>query len=414
MTSSTLSTNPTRAITSSCKPAPLRWNSWRQPPSIHWSGNAILPRVCSPVCPKWAVFIPVVTAHRQLFVRAALSASLQLTPCAPSLSHASFRSFAALSLPVTCDYFFPLQQNALFFPEEITRHGDKNRKKGNNFLLAPRPGLETPLSSTVHSATKPTCERSSSHGTESCTRMSTRQNSSVLPLTSRELHCRKTQGKIYTWDTLALQGCVRQDGLAHRVAQKNFGTQGAIVQKLWSCSRQAAVIPSLRASSAQCENSVQRLDPAGKLTFTYKKPYIFHQIISQSRWQSAGASIRGRTGGTAWRWGGLGSAETSRERAPPPTAESTEIAELPTSKHGLGGGTCLRRRSCPGGRRGPLPARRSGAVPVPRGGRNGPGRMRDAGCPSRPAPPRPPRPRTHRAGGRSAAAARLKPPPSAA
>lgn len=137
----------------------------------------------------------MVTAHRQLFVSAVLSAFLQLTPCAPSLSRASFRSFAALSLPVTCDYFSPLLQNALFFPEEISRHGDKNRKKGNNFLLAQRPSLETSLNSTVHPVTKPTYKRSSSHRTDSCTTTSTRQNSSVLPLTSPELHRRKIQGK---------------------------------------------------------------------------------------------------------------------------------------------------------------------------------------------------------------------------
>lgn len=125
---------------------------------------------------------------RQLFVLATLLALLQLTPCAPSLSQASFRSFTALSLPVTCDYFFPLLQNAVFFPEEISRHGDKNRKKGNNFLLAPRLGLETSLTSTVHPATKPTCKRSSSRRTEWGTGTSTRQNSPVLPLTSPELH----------------------------------------------------------------------------------------------------------------------------------------------------------------------------------------------------------------------------------
>lgn len=148
------------------------------------------------------------------------------------------------------------------------------------------------------------------------------------------------------------------------------------------------MIPLLRASSAQCENSVQGLDPAGKLTFTCKKPYIFHQIISQSRCQTTGASIRGGTGGNAWRWGGLGSAETSRERAPPPTAETTGITKLPTSKHGGRGrhlppATLLprgppRAAPCPAERRGPGTSAGQGTAL--------------AGCPSRPAPSRPPGP----------------------
>lgn len=77
----------------------------------------------------------------------------------------------------------------------------------------------------------------------------------------------------------------------------------------------------------------------GKLTFTRKRQYVFHQISSQKRLPKHRCQHQGRGGwervardggGRAFQLQrGLGSAETSHERAPSPTAESTGATKLP-------------------------------------------------------------------------------------
>lgn len=101
-----------------------------------------------------------------------------------------------------------------FFPEEISSYGDKNRKKGNNFLLIPRPGLETPLTNTVHPEAKPTCKRTSS------------QNQ----ILHRE--CSSTGEKKKTTDVCAeLRERKASPELQERKAQVKIGTRGTLAQR---------------------------------------------------------------------------------------------------------------------------------------------------------------------------------------